>query len=212
MPSIRIGDDKVSPITSIKYLGVQVDQYLNWEGHLLTIISKVSRGIGMLHLAKHYLPLETVQMIYRSVIEPYFRYCCPIWSSANSTNVQRLQKLQNRAARTVTDSPYDAHSEPMTKKLGWLTIKKLIDSETVKIVYKALHNEAPKYLKELFHRLSDILNRELRNSKTDLYIPLLKTSLRQKSFAYRGVCIWDNLTCETKASRSFSSFKAKLKE
>ena len=57
MPSIHIEDGKVSSITSIKYLGVQVDQYLNWEGHLLTIINKVSRGIGMLRLAKRYLPL-----------------------------------------------------------------------------------------------------------------------------------------------------------
>ena len=37
MPSIYVGDDKVSPIASIKYVGAQVDQYLNWEGHLLTI-------------------------------------------------------------------------------------------------------------------------------------------------------------------------------
>ena len=62
----------------------------------------------------------------------------------------------------------------------------LIDTETVKIVYKALHNESPKYLKELFHRLSDVQNRELRNSKTDLLIPLLRTSSGQNSFAYRG--------------------------
>ena len=122
----------------------------------------------------------------------------------------RLQKLQNRAARIVTDSPYDAHSETLIKKLGWLTIKQLMDTETVKIVYNALHNEAPKYLKELFHRMSDIQNRELCNSKTDLHIPLLRTSSEQKSFAYRGVCIWNYLTCETKTSRSFSAFKVKL--
>ena len=151
------------PITSIKYVGVQVDQYLNWEGHLLTIINKVSRGIGMLRLAKRYFPLETVQMMYKSLIEPYFKYCCPTWGSASSTNLQRLQSLQNRAARIVTDSLYDAHSEPLIKKLGWLTIKQLIDTEIVQIVYKALHNEAPKYIKELYLRLSDIQNRELRN-------------------------------------------------
>ena len=110
MPSTYIGDDEVSPITSIKYLGVQVDQYLNWEEHLLTIVNKVSRGIGMLRLAKRYLPLGTVQMMYRSLIEPYFRYCCPSWGSADSTNLQRLQELQNRAARIVTDSPYDTQS------------------------------------------------------------------------------------------------------
>ena len=72
--------------------------------------------------------------------------------------------------RNVTDSPYDAHSEPLINKLSWLATKQLIDTEAVKIAYKALHNEAP--LKELFHRLSDIHNRELRNSKTDLHIPL----------------------------------------
>ena len=147
----------------------------------MTIINKVSRSAGILPLAKRYLPLETVQMLYRSLIEQYFRYCCPIWGSASSANLKRLEKLQNRAASIVTDSPYDAHSEPLIKKLVWLTIKQLIDTETVKIVYKALHNEAPKYLKELFHRLSDIQNRELRNTKTDLHIPLLSTSLGQKA-------------------------------
>ena len=39
MPSIYIGHDKVSSLTSIKHLRVQVDQYLNWEEHLLTILS-----------------------------------------------------------------------------------------------------------------------------------------------------------------------------
>ena len=73
------------------------------------------------------------------------------------------------------NSPYDAHSKQLIKALSWLTIKQLIDTETVKRVYKALHNKAPKYLKELFHSLSDIQNRELRNSKTDLHIPLLRT-------------------------------------
>ena len=48
-------------------------------------------------------------------------------------------------------------------------------------------------------------------TKTDLHIPLLRTSSGQKSFAYRGVCIWNNLTCETNTSRTFFVFKAKLK-
>ena len=152
-----------------------MDQFLNWEEHLLKI-KKNSHGIGMLRLAKHYLPLETVQMMYRSLLEPYFRYCCPVRGSASSTNLNKLQKLQNRAARIVTNSPYDAHSEPLMKELDWLTIKQLIDTETVKVIYKALHNEAPEYVKEIFHRLSDTQSREFHNSKTDLYFPLLRNS------------------------------------
>ena len=93
--------------------------------------------------------------MYKSLIEPHLRYCCPVWGAAGNTALQKLQKLQNRAARIVTNSPYDAHSEPLIQKLGWPTIKQLIESETAKVVYKALHNEAPDYLKGLFHRLSD---------------------------------------------------------
>ena len=89
--------------------------------------------------------------------------------------------MPNRAARIATDSPYDAHSEPLTKELGWLTMKQQIDKETVKIVYRALHNEAPKYLKELFHKLSDAQNGELHNSNTDFHTPLLRISSGQKA-------------------------------
>ena len=105
----------MSPITCIKYSGVHVDQYLNQELHLLAIINKVSPGIGMLRLAKRYLPPETVQMVYRSLIEPYYKHCCPIWGCASSKNLQRLQKLQNQATRIITDSPCDAHSETLIK-------------------------------------------------------------------------------------------------
>ena len=100
--------------------------------------------------------------------------------------------------RIGTDNPYDVRSEPLIKQLDQLTSKQLIDTETVKIVYKALHIEAPKYQKEVFHRLSDIQNRELCNSKIDLHIQLLRMSSAQKSFAYRGACIWNSLKCEKK--------------
>ena len=71
-------------------------------------------------------------MMCRSLTEQYFRYCCPVWGSASSKNLQRLQKLQNRGARVVRESPYDAHSELLIKELGWFIIKQLIDAETVK--------------------------------------------------------------------------------
>ena len=73
-PSLHIGDEAISIITSTKYLGVQVDQFLNWDEHLVTITKKVSRSLGMLRYAKRYLPLVTVQAMYKSLIEPHFRY------------------------------------------------------------------------------------------------------------------------------------------
>ena len=90
----------------------------------------------------------------------HLKICFSLWKRqplANKNTAaqaqKRLKKLQNRAARIATDSPYDAHLEPLIKEPGWLTTKQPIDTETEKIVYKALCNKASKYLKDLFHRL-----------------------------------------------------------
>ena len=78
-----------------------------------------------------------------------------MWGCVGTTSLQKLQKLQNRAARVVANSCFDAPSEPLIQEPGWLTSDQLIELETVKVVQKALHNEAPLYVKELFFKLSD---------------------------------------------------------
>ena len=128
--------------------------------------------------------MEDLQESTPSVFEAHFRYCCPVWGAAGITALQKLQKLQNRAARIVTNSAYDAHSEPLIQKLGWPTIKQLIESETAKVVYKALHNEAP--------------------------IPLFKMFSGQKCFEFRGTRIRTNLSNEAKRASTFLAFKYKL--
>ena len=188
--------------------------FIDLQELLIQLIIKfcffASRGLGILRYAKRYLPLVTVQAMYKSLIEPYFRYCCPVWGATGNTALQKLQKLQNRAARIVTNSPYDAHSEPLLLRLGWPTVTQLIELETVKVVYKVLHNEAPDYLNSLFHKLSDSHCRMLRNSKTDLRIPMFKSSYGQKSFEFRGANNWNNLRNEAKTANTFLAFKSNL--
>ena len=70
----------------------------------------------------------------------------------------------------------------------------------------------PPGLSDLFVRLSGVHPRELRNSKTDLAIPMLRTGNGQKSFAYRGASLWNGLDLETKVAPSTNAFKSKLKE
>ena len=158
----------------------------------------------MLQYVKQYLPLKIIQKTYTSLVGPYFRYCCPVWGCVGTTTLQKLQKLQNRAARVATDSCFDAPSEPLIQELGCITIERLIELETIKVAYKAVHNHIPSHMKEAFLKLSDTQSKELRNSSTDLYIPRLKTSKGQKSF---GVRVWNNLTDEAKEARTYLVFK-----
>ena len=148
--------------------------------------------------------------MYFSIVESHFRYCCSVWGCAGDTALRKLQKLQNRAARVVTNSLFDHASLPLISKLGWLTVNEMIDFETACMVYTALRGLAPPYMKSMFQKLSESCNRTLRNTSTDLRIPFCKTSNGQRSFSYRGVTVWNQLSLEIKTAPSLAAFKTKL--
>ena len=62
---------------------------------------------------------ETANKAYQGFIEPYFSCCAPVWDGIGDTLSDRLQKLQNRAARVITRSSYDISSNLLLDQLKW---------------------------------------------------------------------------------------------
>ena len=115
----KIKEKEIERRHEAKYLGVQIDDKLNWKGHIRAVSAKVSRAVGFLKYSKRYLPIATVKTLYTSIVEPHFQYCCSVWGCCSAAEIQHLQKLQNRAARIVTNSRFDAAIKPMLENLGW---------------------------------------------------------------------------------------------
>ena len=133
-----------------------------------------------------------------------------MWGSCGETKLLTLQKLQNRAARIVTNSGYNAPADALIEKLNWPTIVEIIKRETATMVYKSLNGLAPTYLSNIFSRNSNRDIVYLRNSETDLQVPLFKTANGQNSFAYRRAHLWNSLESEVKKAPSISVFEHRL--
>ena len=152
--------------------------------------------------------VETLMTLSTGIVEPhFFRYCCSVWGCAGSTELNQSQKLQNRAARIITNSSFDTPSRPLIDQLGWKTIEELVASESKTMVFKSLHELAPQYLCDLFTRNSKCSSYVLRNSETDLRLPMKKSSNGQKCFFYRGAKVWNDLPANTKQASALNSFK-----
>jgi hypothetical protein len=79
---------------------------------------------GVLYLShsfwqRLYISQDTAARVYQGLIEPYFSYCAPVWNGIGSKLSDKLQKLQNRAARVITRSSYDASSSSVLEELRW---------------------------------------------------------------------------------------------
>ena len=204
---LKIRDNELEVVKKTKYLGLQIDCSLDWKEQIKAVSAKVSRAIGFLKHAKSFLPKETFQTLYTGIVEPHFRYCCSVWGCAGSSEINQLQKLQKRAARIITNSSFDAPSRPLIEKLGWKTDDQLISSESKTMVFKSLNELAPQYLCDLFTRKSLYSSYSLRNTGTDLRLPMKRSTNDQKCFSYRGAKLWNSLSAESKQATSLYSFK-----
>ena len=134
-PSFEIGDQKINMITDTKYLGVQIDDKFQWDRHIEQVKAKALRALSFTKHAKKFLPLGDLQKMYRGIVEPHFSYCCSVWSCCSENKLNSLQKIQNRGARTTTNSPYEASAAPLHQNLDWPSIKDLIRKETATLPY-----------------------------------------------------------------------------
>ena len=96
-------------------LGVELDERLTWEKHIDKICAKVGAGIGVMRRMRPFVPLET----HNALVQSYFDYCSPLWDNCGGGLKNKLQRLQNRAARAITGSTFDIRSDDVRSTLGW---------------------------------------------------------------------------------------------
>ncbi|XP_061185217.1 uncharacterized protein LOC133193275 [Saccostrea echinata] len=126
--------------------------------------------------------------------------------------IDRVFKLQKRAARIILDVAYDAPSLPLFEKLGWLTIYELIDFHKYVLLYKTLHGMAPDYLRDSFEFISS--NNYVLRSETnyDLRLPKYRTSQFKNSFHYSGVHLWNKLPLYIRFSQTVNTFRKNVEK
>ena len=115
--NISIDDRTIRRVDHTKSLGLTVE--LSWSKHVDEISKKVSSAIGALKRVRPFIPTDVAVQIYNALILPHFDYCSPVWDGMSGCLSDKLQKLQNRAARVITQSPVDTSSNLLLAMLKW---------------------------------------------------------------------------------------------
>ena len=123
----------------------------------------------------------------------------------------KLQRLQNWAARVITGLPYAVRSEEIRKQLGWSSLSEMRNQQKSIMMYKIVNGLAPAYMADMFSFQYGSQVYNLRNSSLNFEIPIARTELYRNSFAFTGVKIWNKLREDLKTEPSLNAFKKKIK-
>ena len=206
-PTVKIDTCPIKRVKSAKVLGVEIDENLNWEKHIEYIASKVSSGIGALKKLKEFVDRDTLVLVYNALIQPHFDYCCEVWDELGKGLGERLQKLQNRAARVVMNFKNE-HGQSILARtaLGWTSLEERRALMKAKLMYKTVNQLAPQRLCNIFQSSNTVNSYNLRGSSTGLFIPRSRTEFFKKSFSYSGAKLWNRIPENILNSISYNSF------
>ena len=133
---IHLDGCKLTRVTEAKFLGITLDSNLTWIPSINSISKKCSKNLGVLNKIKHFLPERHMYQLYCSLIMPYLNYDILLWESANKEHIRKIQK---RALRITSNSPYLSHTQPLFERYNALDINNMYTKELCLFIYN-YHN------------------------------------------------------------------------
>ena len=132
------------------------------------------------------IPFNILINVYDALVQPHFNYCSVVWGNCSSGLSEKLQKLQNRAARILMCANYDSSFDELFRALGWRKLKyQRLESAAI-MMYKSLHGMTLEYLSSKFVSRNDVTSYRLRNAENKLALSQPPTNYLKKSFSYSG--------------------------
>ena len=208
---IYLEDELFKQVDTQKLLGITIDKSLDWNEQISAVCLNLTRRILLLKQLSKYVHVDSLKLYYDSYILPIFDYGCIIWRRTSDKNINRVLKLQKRAARIILKVDYMTPSFQF-KTLQWLSFPKRIKYHKALMVYKSLNGLAPDYFANLFTKISEKHSRNLRSvANDDLAVPFAKTNYFQKSFSVEGANIWNSLLTDIRRIQNINTFKLSLR-
>jgi len=208
--SLYIGNQKISNSSSCKYLGVFLDENLNWKMHIDHICSKLLKFTGIFYKIRDIVPDECLKRLYFAFILPHLLFGIEVYGSATAGALDRLCKLNNRILRILLKRRRDSHVRDLYVSYHTFPVNLLYKMQVLIFVHKCLYhkNEMSVIFHNLFSYNSNIHSHHTRK-RSDLHL-FHASSTGNTSFTTVGVQHWNMLPSELKQYSSISLFKKRI--
>ena len=205
----------VSVSNTVSNLGVQLDDQLTMNNHVSALCRSCFFQLRQLWTVRRSLTTEVTKTLVHAFISSRLDYCNSLLFDIGEGLLNKLQHIQNSAARLVTGTRKFEHITPVLCALHWLPIRQRIRFKIATFVYKCLHGLAPSYLADDCILISSMIGRQqLRSASSQLlFIPRTRTAnLGPRAFGVSGPTVWNSLPAALHdPGLSIGAFRKRLK-
>ena len=197
--------------SSVKYLGVTLDQDMTGETMGSSVVKKINSVIKFLYRKSSFLKFRNRKLLCSALLQSRFDYGFNFYYRGLYKDIKlKFQTAQNKMIRYILD--YDSCKHLFYKdfsKAGYLSVEKRQDYLSANLMHRIYYGLAPSYLCK-FRRVDDVHAYGTRHSAMSYVLPEIK-SQGKKSFMFNGARLWNGLPVSIRAIESKDNFKKKCK-
>ena len=207
---VRVGNSNIHSSAKTRNLGVIFDTKMTFCDHVCHVSKSIRYQLRNLGFVRKYMSRKATEQLVHALISSRLDFCNSLFVSLPQHQLNKLQRLQNSAARLVTLTKKSCHITPVLESLHWLPVEKRITFKVLLLVYHAVHGSSPVYMQNAIQAYNP--PRRLRSSDSSLLqVPRSRHSWGDHSFSHVGPTLWNSLPLLLRQATSSSSFKQLLK-
>ena len=190
--NFTISNISINQVKEIAFLGVFIDEHLTWQAHIANVSKKVSKSIGVIYKSRFCLSSSSLLTLYCWLVYPYLVYCVSVWESNYHSNLNCIFLLQKKIIRIISKRKYDAHTDPIFKKLHVLKFFDVYLFQIGKFMFLSENGLLPEAFKNMFVLRNQIHSHNTRYSASyHLFTP--RTNIRMFSLRFQGPRFYNSL-------------------
>ena len=214
--TLEVDGVQIQSVKEFKFLGMWLDEYLNWCTHVQKLTLKLTRNLNLLKYSQNLMPAETKKLIYHAHIGSHLQYGLILWGNGiTNEQLNKIQKLQNLCLMYISGAKRPSAS--YNREQGILTVKDMIHLANLKFGYKLLHNLLPKKVAEccrIDSKNKCLMPNHVYNTRAKL-IPNLPNKMNkgyQNCYLTHGPRSILRLDAETRNAKNLHSFTKACKK
>jgi len=207
---LSLNGKRIEQVFQAKLLGFIIDQYLTWTQQADKVLNRMTGSLAMLKRSRHLIVDGPLKMVTQALVLSHLDYCACLLSACPQTSLNKLQILQNRAARLILNARYNENIDYMHSKLQWPTVKERLYTGTLSMFNKLLVSKEPR---AMYSRLENISSRHEHSTRLatsgGFRLPKPRTAALTRTFLYRCTKSYNTFPPQMKAT-SPSIFKTHI--
>jgi hypothetical protein len=211
---LMVGPDAVTPVRSVRDLGIFIDADLSLTTHVSKTVSGCFAALRQIRSIRRSVTRPVLQTLVASLVLTKLDYGIATLAGLPAVQLNRLQSVLNAAARLVCSARKFDHVTPLLRDLHWLRVPERITFRLSVLVYRCLHGLAPSYLADELQRVADVdARRRLRSATSaSLIVPATQhVTIGDRAFPVSAARAWNSLPSAVTSSPSLPVFRRRLK-